>query len=78
MLNTDTPENDRQTQDDETDGADSFDDDYSVNTSLIGPDGKSIYVSIQSYARNGNPAVFPGVLTNDDSCYFQVSGAKQG
>lgn len=78
LLNTNTPEDDRQTQDDETDGANTFDDDYSVSTSLIGPDGKSIYVGIESYGRNGNPSPVPGVLPNDDSCFFQVSGAKQG
>lgn len=78
LLNTDTLEDNRHVSDDETDGADMFDDNYAVNTSLVGPDGKSMYFSTQSYGRNGDPSPVPGVLPNDDSCYFQVSGAKQG
>jgi hypothetical protein len=78
LLNSATPEDDRHVSDDETDGADMFDDNYAVNTSLVGPDGKSMYFSSQSYGRSGTPSPIPGVLPNSDSCYFQVSGAKQG
>ncbi|MGH2960380.1 MAG: hypothetical protein ACRDKE_12300, partial [Solirubrobacterales bacterium] len=78
LLDNYTMEIYRQVTDDETDGVDSFDDDYGDDASLVGPDGKALFFSVFNYARNGNPTRSPGVLPNEDSCYFQASGSKQG
>lgn len=73
-----TPETDRMISDDETDNANSVDDDYSSSVSLLGPDAKGLFFSTIHYARVGNPASPPGFLPSSGSCAFNVSGFKVG
>jgi hypothetical protein len=74
-LNTNTAEDLRQISDDSV-TPNGTDNDYGSNVSVLGPDAKGLYFSVQTYVRSGAVADAPALLSGTQSCLFHVNGTK--
>lgn len=76
-LNTTTLEVDRQLMNDSA-SANNASYDYANEASIIGPDGKGLFLSVQGYAAEGNLPDPSPLLPNGDSCVFHYRGSNLG
>jgi hypothetical protein len=74
-LNTSTAEDLRQVAEDSV-LPNATDRDYGSNVSVLGPDAKGLYFSVQLWVRSGIVIDPPALLSNTQSCLFHMNGTK--
>lgn len=76
-LNTSTPETSRKVAEDDV-GPNNSTYDYANEVSVLGPDGKGLFLSIQTWGIQGTVPDPPALLPNGNNCLFHYRGSKIG